>query len=356
MNRKVFLLVISAVLLCCIAFINQKKDTIKVGVYYFDGWTGKTFHITQKMKDEFPERKPKWGWITSTPEAVEAQIELAADAGIDFFNFCWYYNGKSGQRIDNDPKNNALNLYLKAANKPKLDFSILVCNHAGYIIKPEHWELLCDYWCEKFKDSSYIKANGKPLLTFFSVPTLINSFGNVEGVRKALARLRFKADSLQTGVTVAACVNYKKTENMKIALECGFDVLTNYNNHDAGFGGNAKEFPIEKLIEKEKIVWKEYTKFGLPYIPASTLNWDQRPWADVKKEIADAPRYTGFSAKSVFRSVQSLKKWTLQNPTFTTKERIAMIYAWNEYGEGAWLTPSQDKKSNLLEGVKRALK
>src|SRR3954469_22288370 len=68
-----------------------KNDSIKIGAYYFDGWTGKTFHVSPKLRDSFPERKPVWGWVTSTPEVVHEQINLAADAGLSFFNFCWYY-------------------------------------------------------------------------------------------------------------------------------------------------------------------------------------------------------------------------------------------------------------------------
>jgi hypothetical protein len=34
---------------------------------------------------------------------------------------------------------------------------------------------------------------------------------------------------------------------------------------------------------------------------------------------------------------------------------MGVIYAWNEYGEGAWLTPSEGQNESLLDGVKKAL-
>src|SRR5438034_1397685 len=65
---------------------------IQLGAYYFDGWAkAVSGHLTPRLRDSFPDRKPKWGWVTSTPEIVKDQIDLAADAGLSFFSFCWYY-------------------------------------------------------------------------------------------------------------------------------------------------------------------------------------------------------------------------------------------------------------------------
>ena len=44
------------------------------------------------------------------------------------------------------------------------------------------------------------------------------------------------------------------------------------------------------------------------------------------------------------------------NPEKTPKEKIALLYAWNEYGEGARLTPSITAKDNPLNGIKKGLK
>src|SRR4051812_33911811 len=98
-NYTCFLFILAIFIGSCNRNIHQTalpiKDNIKMGAYYFDGWTGKTFHISPAL-DSFPERKPVWGWVTSTPSAITEQIDLAADAGISFFNFCWYYNKADG--------------------------------------------------------------------------------------------------------------------------------------------------------------------------------------------------------------------------------------------------------------------
>src|SRR5215212_1241591 len=164
-----------------------KTDSLVVGAYYFDGWTGKTFHLNTALRDSFPERKPIWGWMTSTQKIVEEQIDLAAGAGISFFNFCWYYSKQS------DPLNQALGLYLKASNKNRLQFSLLVANHQGYIIGPAEWPDAMKAWIELFKDPSFLTVYDKPYLTFFSAQTLIESFGSKEAVKHALDELRSMA-------------------------------------------------------------------------------------------------------------------------------------------------------------------
>jgi hypothetical protein len=336
---------------------NKSAADFKVGAYYFDGWTGKTSHITPKLANGFPERKPKWGWVTSTQALVDSQIVLASGAGIDYFNFCWYYDAQAPADLFADPKNNALRLYLHSSHKKKMEFSILVANHKGYIIQKEHWDTLMVQWCGLFKDPLYLRANGKPLITFFSVKTLKETFGDAKSVKAALQRLRKYATSVGlNGVSIALCLDPEVEESMQIAQECGFDIYTGYNYHNAGFKTKALETPIASLIKNENAVRDRFKKLGVPYIPVATLNWDKRPCYDTKKVTAEPKRYVGFSEKSVYMSIVSLKDWTLKNRENTTKEHLAILYAWNEYGEGAWLTPSQIGDNKLLIALEKALR
>jgi hypothetical protein len=326
--------------------VSDQKDTVILGAYYFDGWTGKTQHVTDALKDSFPDRKPVWGWITSTPEIVNEQIELAADAGISFFSFCWYYSEKK------DPLNHALELYLSAPNKKKLQFSLLVANHEGYIIGPNEWPLAIKAWVELFKDNSYLRVNGLPYISFFSAKTLVKSFGSTDAVKAAIDELKSLAIRQGLpGVMVSVCTAPGANKTAE-AIACGFDVLTSYNDHEAGFENNRLSIPIDSLIASTEKRWNQFKNASVPYIPTVTLNWDLRPWEGLDK----TPYYTGYSEASVFRSVRSVSEWLSKNPRMTPGVPIAILYAWNEYGEGAWLTPSEKLKDSLLQGLKKALK
>ena len=83
---------------------NKNTKPATIGVYYFDGWSGKNrhadnpdepwaknapTHLTRRFVEEFPEREPVWGWRNDDLTIMERQIDLAADNGVDFFLFCW---------------------------------------------------------------------------------------------------------------------------------------------------------------------------------------------------------------------------------------------------------------------------
>ena len=124
MTAAVILIVIGLVLACdlmCAAEAPQDEAmAVKAGAYYFDGWTGKTdrWHLPERLKDEFGHRKPIWGWVTSTGQVMREQIDCAADYGLRFFAFCWYYPEGTDKKT---PLNNALDLFLQAPNQKRME-------------------------------------------------------------------------------------------------------------------------------------------------------------------------------------------------------------------------------------------
>jgi hypothetical protein len=335
---------------------NRAKD-VKLGAYYFDGWTGKTMHIKKKMVDSFPERKPIWGWETSKAHLMTTQIDLASKAGISFFSFCWYFGkNKDTGVVHADLKNNALDLYLNASNRKKLGFNLLVANHAGYIFKASDWEDLCIYWISLFKQPGYVMVDQQPLITFFSISALKQTFGNAQNINQAF--IQFKSMAQKEGLKgVTIAVSVSNTESIELAKASGVDILTGYNYHNDGLRNikNLEVLPIDSMQVKEVALWNHLAnQSDIPYIPAVTLNWDQRPWD--KEDVKKSPRFSGFNGKSVTQSIFNSRKWIKANPKKTTKEKIVLLYAWNEYGEGAWLTPSISMGNQLLMGVKNGIK
>ena len=88
---------------------------MSIGAYYFGGWAGHSqlagntkepwalnapMHLTRRMVEEFPEREPVWGWRDDSLEAMERQIDLAADHGLAFFAFCWRRAPCPGLRVE----------------------------------------------------------------------------------------------------------------------------------------------------------------------------------------------------------------------------------------------------------------
>jgi hypothetical protein len=351
MNKFILTVVIWLIAIASNAQVNQPR----IGAYYFDGWKklkGNP-HLTSLLINEFSEREPKWGWVTSTQKNVDNQIIAASEAGLSFFSFCWYYNKK----YPVDTSNRALSYFNKSKVNAKLEFCLMVANHEGYEIGPAEWPIVCDEWIKQFKSAKYLKVDGKPLIIFFSVGSLAKKFKTTENIKEAFKVLRERAIGQGlAGVTIAACVGNSKKE-IRLATESTFDNITGYNYHGYGFLDRQKDVakvPIAKMQLVEKGLWSTLSNMSeLPYIPVSTLNWDPRPWKVVGSAKV-VPYFSGFSSKSVYRSVTNCVEWMNLNVDKTTKEKIAILYAWNEYGEGAYLTPSKTG-GNVLIGVKKAL-
>jgi hypothetical protein len=331
----------------------QENQKITLGAYYFNGWSAsKNIYLTKSLTDSFSERESRWGWVTSSQSVIDQQINTAADAGLGFFSFCWY------TRIPNKPSsvNDALHFYLNSKYSSRLKFCLLVANHEGSEIGKKEWHDVTAEWLTYFRRKEYLTVDNKPLIIFFSLSSLLKNFKSPDLIKAAFDSLRKAARDLGLeGVSIAACINSEAQG--KQALQCGFDLLTGYNYHEKGFVvKNQLKIPIDSMRSAEKRAWNKYIDLSVPFIPVATLNWDPRPWSNASNKYASEPYYTGFSDKSVYQSVSNLASWINDHPGNTTRERIGLLYAWNEYGEGAWLTPSKNDKLHLLDGIKKALR
>lgn len=334
--------------------IKILAQKVSIGAYYFDGWTGADArHITKPLKDIYSIREPKWGWITSTQGIVDAQIQLARRAGLSFFSFCWYFSGP--EKYKTEPLNNALRLYQTSKYNKQLKYCLMVANHSGFLITPSNWDFVMNEWISQFKSERYLKIDSKPLIIFVSVRPLIESFGSAEAVNKAF--ILFRETAQKNGIpniSIAACVIPDKNM-IDNATACGFDLLTGYNYPGAGFTTKSQQIPIDSMQNAERRLWSKFKHLSnLKYIPAATLNWDPRAWANSSNGYNEAPYYVGYSEQSVYKSVDGIIDWLNNNSTNTTAEKIGLLYAWNENGEGAYLTPSK-KGPNFLRGVRKAI-
>jgi hypothetical protein len=359
------LLIMMQLLFISNVVLSQSGNTVKLGVYYFDGWNSMSdFHITKSLVNDFPERESKWGWITSTTPAMKEQIDLAADAGLSFFSFCWYY--QNAQTYMSDPVNHAVQLYLNSPNNSRIQFNLIVCDDGRYQFGPTDWPFLENVWIQMFKKPQYLKVYGKPYILFSNVESLITHFGSTMAVKQALDKLRrLAASEGLSGVTFGACV-YPDIKGLQNARDCGIDILTGYNYHATGFKPFPKipnspmyptqAIPIKSLLNSDTIVWNRITLLShIPYIPPVTLNWDPRPWNDNTNHYDTAPYYVGFSPSSVYTSVSNLIYW-IKTHSSRVAENIGMVEAWNEYGEGSWLTPTKSGDNSKLKSVAAAIR
>ncbi|MDR0704030.1 MAG: glycoside hydrolase family 99-like domain-containing protein [Planctomycetaceae bacterium] len=344
----------------CFDYVHSGKDKpATIGVYYFDGWAGKhkladdpnepwaknaPISLSRRMVEEFPEREPLWGWRDDTQEIMERQIDLAADNGVDFFLFCWYWHDNKGtiniEAIENAPLHTSMELYLTAKNKKRLKYSLLIANHRDFeILGNENWESAVKYWSKFFKDPQYIKVDGKPLVVLFGT-------GDNAITNEQIAKMQetAKKEGFKDGLAIAGCYESAKQK--------AFTFSTHYNLN-SGYSSGHEEHKFQELIDRVKPRWKGTEE--QPYIPVINSGWDKRPW-----ENPNGPSqgwYFPDSSPELFKSfLKDAIHWMDENPTKTTKERLVLIYAWNELGEGGYLVPTKvDPDAAKLKMIKEVV-
>ena len=351
----------------CQAGAQETKPRMKLGTYYFAGWSGQSSmddskpehawakgmptHFTEKLATEFAGRTPIWGWRDDTLALMERQIDLAADHGVAFFSFCWYWHDNKGpinlKAIDEDPKHLPMRLFMKAKNNRRMEFCLLVANHGGYeIAGPAAWKQAADHWITLFKHPRYLRVEGKPLLTIFS-PRGADKEG-LAYLQEAARKAGFP------GVAVACCGSGKPAD--------GFAIKTHYNITPPRTWATRtpEEHPYQEVIEANLQVLKGSPE--QPLIPLATQGWDRRPWegSDGRglgpKGVPVSWHFVGGTPEAFGSLLERIVKWMDANPTLVTKDRLAMVYAWNEIGEGGWLVPCrQDPDGAYLKVICRVV-
>ena len=268
---------------------------MKTGAYYWDGWYAKIPHWTDRLMEEFADREPVWGWLGATVENMEMQIDYAADAGLKYFAFDWYYpeNGQiSGM-------NDAVDRFLKARNSERMEFCLLVANHKGGYIYRERWEDACRMFMPYLTDRRALKVDGKPVIIFFSSNDLSRCLGGEEETRVCLDSLRaLVREAGLPGAAIVGCQSPPRdaagdldTDAAKWRAMCGrrkaegLDALTGYNYHRSFIlCGDRKTFiyPYEELARDHEVSWDCFARYSeLPYMPIIIGGWDCRPWETI---------------------------------------------------------------------------
>jgi hypothetical protein len=322
---------------------EMARKTATVGVYYFDGWAGRNrraddpnepwatnapTHLTRRMVEEFPGREPIWGWRDDTMQIMERQIDVAADNGISFFAFCWYWRDSGGpintEAIKNDPLHTSMELFMRARNNDRMKFCLMLANHQGSEIKgTEAWKQAADFWIPYFKHPRYMTVGGKPLIIVFDADG---------GDKDGFAYLQDAAHKAGLpGVAIASCWSGPP--------EMGYTLKTHYNII-RGYTAGSEAHPYSELLKDHEDRWEGAA--AQPYMPIVIAGWDKRPWERAQSSNQRNSWYYPDATPEQFAAhLRDAIAWMDAHPDSTPAERIVMVYAWNEYGEGGYLPPTK---------------
>ena len=306
-----------------------------IGIYYFPGWA--TWGSWRPIS-EFPERKPVLGWYREgDPEVADWQIKFAVEHGATFFCYDWYWN-KGSQSLTH-----GLDAFFKARYRSMMKFCLLWANHDPTRHTPEDNVAVCKYWIDNyFKRPEYYKLGGRPLVFMFAPQALQRDLG-IEGA-KACIDLWHKM-TREAGVGEVMIVGDGGPGQVQVMSQMGFDAISGYNWPSAGVEGRNYVPYIEVAKKQFDLWWMPMAKPDLlPVIVPTSPGWDNRPWAG-NNAFVQTDR-----TPAAFEEHLRLARRFIDE---TKQPKVAIIEAWNEFGEGSYCEPHREFGFGHLDAIRK---
>jgi hypothetical protein len=277
-------------------------------------------------------------------ETMDREIITAAQYGVDFFQILWYPNGGL--------LNEGLRTFLASTNSGRLRFAIEFVNHPPFELSTDAaWETACQEWRAAMKRPSYLRIEGRPVFKIHSLDAFYTQNGDDP------ARVKARLDTLRRWVGEVGLPNpliscgvmpSRVPSSQRAAL---FDFVTTYMDMP-NLAQKPKPYPYELLIRHAEKGWIRYAEHSSkPYVPYVPSGWDPKPWREHRASFLFPTRAEWTEAlKKVKAALDRYPK--LGIPVKGGREKMLLIYAWNEFGEGGILAPTADAKYMKLEGVR----
>ena len=292
-----------------------------------------------------------WAW----------QAKLAKDYGL--YGFCYYHYWFDGKLLMERPLEGLL-------NTRKIDFPFCLCwanepwtrawdGKTSSILMPQRyggekeWYEHIQYLMPFFKDSRYIKVDGKPMFLLYRTESIENcdlmiQFWNKEckkngfpgiWIVEELNGFQSSPKCKQSSAIVEFQPNYIQKTKAKIehridkARSKVFSLIN-------GIHGDFKTFDYDDVWNR--IIQHKSRDFGKKLYLGAFVNWDNSP-----RKGMNASVFRGGTPEK-FQNYLSC----LSDKAIRENREFIFINAWNEWAEGAYLEPDEENRYAYLEAIK----
>lgn len=312
----------------------------QIGVYYYPGWSGSEMY-NWKRQAGLPERDPLLGWYKEgRPEVADWHIKWAVESGISFMIYDWYW--RDGREQHGAALNDGL---LNSRYGNLMKFAVMWANHKPFSgHTPQQLLEVTDYWVARYlRRPNYLVVDGKPYVSFYCPQELLTDLGSSQRVREALDAMRERTRTAGLPGLHIGAIDIASQVDPAVLKQAGFDSLTSYTYISTG------ATPVAHSLYRQYVngfgsKWERLRRGGeLPYIPALAVGWDGPVWYGPRSQ-----RRLGRHTEDLEEGLGRLKTYLDE-----TAGRMAILEAWNEWGEGAYLEPNVEFGFGDLEAVRR---
>lgn len=380
------------------AALDFRKRGGMVAAYYYGEWktpgtsySPNPWDCMQAYSDRLPVISQKisagvYGLHADNAASVEWEQRQAIEGGIDVFihNAYWIKDPAEAP-----PANIChANLALHAACPTPQKFAVQWSNHETWIATLAEFNAAIDYmlgWAKNYP-AKYWHINGLPVFYIWSMDNLKTVaqavFAEADWIvalEKAVTQIKARAVALGLpGVFLVSCAGFdhplwtgRAFGFVGVNERIGCSAQTIYNRHSAytertqnAWGGDAvwdTRYPqslsnFDQLTEVYRIAESWIINESgslLPVMAGAICGWDRRPWADRAGQPVEAQDNCVARPDQWLRQLRQQRALAMAGTRGMNMMPVVNMYAWNEYGEGAFLCPSRRYGWSMLDQVKR---
>lgn len=288
-------------------------------------------------------------------EVMEEQVKLAKNYGLSGFSFYFYWF--DGKTLLEKP-------IVDYIENKKIDFPFCLTwanenwsrrwdgQENDVLIAQNHSDedslSFINYLMKYFKDSRYIKIDGKPILIVYRANIIPNIEKNAKLWRKELEKNGFP------GLYLIAA----QTFGIDSPEQFGFDASVEFPPHtvisdniksklniiNKNFNGNIYDYNqvVDNAVKKIEPSYKLFRSL--------MLSWDNTARKQDSSHI-----FHGFSLLKYKQWLNSLCANVVNNKKYNSNEKIVFVNAWNEWAEGTHLEPDRKYGFGYLEATRKIL-
>ncbi|GBR06995.1 hypothetical protein [Acetobacter oeni] len=276
-------------------------------------------------------------WPTATQESINQEISDAISCGLSFWAFESY--------PENDSLSLALSFYLSSNSKKGLQFCM--------IGQPSNWAdtTSCDGYTDTFKRDIMLMGRDEYMTVLSGRPLyFIINRGNSQlaklpgGLSRAIGFIResvLEAHNKNPYIVYLSDSAISDYDNADIAKSVGADAAGAYCN--PRLSGSPQTYSA--LVNAAETDWNDRVNSGFPMIPTAMTGWDQRPLIEnpqafypISSELSSENYYEAGTATDIASHIMNMTTF-IKNAS-ECPAGVGLIYAWNQFTEGGWLSPT----------------
>ena len=362
------LLLLAALPASLLAAPAPARDTL-VGVNYFAGWWeelpnkwhghGWTAQEPDWRK-QFPERVPLLGCYNDQA-TMDREIAVAAGHGVDFFSILWYFApAGSPHAADATRLNRGLENFLHSTNAAQMRFSIEYCNHADFsAVTDEEWAQCLKAWIPALRHPSYLRVGDRLVFKVHDAYQFWMKNG------QDLARCRARLEQLRQAVRetglgemlIGGGIMSRNLVQPGRFIAQLFDFTATYMDIPP-VDIRPAEHPYALLAAEARDARARHAGDPIPWMPYLAAGWNPRPWTSPQAG-ENHRRFFAFPTRAEWTTeLRQLHDDFIRYPTLVLPlaggkyQKIFTIYAWNEFGEGGIMAPTQGEGTMKIDCLK----